>query len=237
MMMSIHSLWFPVFLFPLFFLGCDSDTADNGTDPSGGDQPLVDPVSCDTLPYETVDERLEAGMELAMGTVQRVEPILDEFTTPHSDERATFDTCEGTIQPALRVHLQVEHASWDAKDTVVVRVEADALHQSEFQPRIGENQRIQWEKTPEFLREGASLAVGGGLVDSQQMATKLTGLYPLQDGRITEDFDAKNPCMKDDFAGRDARELIERVRSAEKREAVDMSEVLHLFSSFCLEDA
>lgn len=218
--------------------GCDSaDTPDT----SRAEQSKVgeDPVSCASLPYTTVDEQLQAGMDLVYGRVEQVEPVLDAFIDADSGDSTVHQRCDGQVTPAIRIQLQVEKSSWDhTTDTpLTITLEAEALHQSEFQPSVAKDGDLQWAKDPEFLAPGATVAFGGPVVDRDAMVTKLTGVYPLDNGKIAHDFDADNRCKTDDFVDRDIDELIEKIRAtSDTRTPVDMSKALHLFSSHCLSE-
>lgn len=232
-----------LFLCALGFSACDSDdttgTLDGEKTTEENNSIDGDPVSCDTLPYATVDEQLEAGMDLAQGRVEQIEPVLDAFIDPQSEGRAVDRTCDGDITPAVQVQLRVEDASWaDADDHLLtITIEPDALHKSAFQPSVTDEGQLTWKKDPEFLRLGEHIAVGGALIDADTILTKLTGIYPLKDGEIIEDFDAENHCIEDDFIGRNIDDLIERVRAVEdEKPTPDMTNALHLFSSYCAHD-
>lgn len=175
-------------------------------------------------------------MDLVYGRVEKVEPVLDAFIDVDSDDRTVQQRCDGQVTPAIRIQLRVEQGSWkEAADApLTITLEPDALHQSEFQPFIEKDGDLAWTTKPAFLAPGSTVAFGGALIDAHTMVTKLTGVYPLNDGKIVQDFDADNRCKTDDFTGRNADELIERMLNAsDTRPSVDISDALHLFSSYC----
>lgn len=155
----------------LFMLiGCDEDVASNTTFPfptttNTGHTDISSPALDFVLGIEGYQQRKESAF---YGKITRVEPILDNYGQRLVDGKLVDLTeCPGDeteIIPALRLHMELERATWDTKgeSKLVVSVPYDCF--LPVQARMtGEKGKVRWSDGENYFSVGTRFGSFGRL--------------------------------------------------------------------------
>lgn len=171
--------------------------------------------ACD-LPFESVAEAVDQGRySFAVGTIKSVEAVTDSFAD--FDGRRLRDTCDGQVEPAVRITVALKDAGWDGyeTETLTVGLFARAFVLADAEPYLHHRSgALAWTDGNRYFPEGARIGMLGAFMEDGTYNVMMDNFFAVaDDGEI---FDARPPgrCLKDTLNGKNIHTLIEGERRA-----------------------
>lgn len=147
------------------------------------------PINCGE-DRTTVDAALSDGSwPFVVGRIESVKPVLDLFIRS-GEPGASSRVCDrlGDAEPALRITLRVEQASWDLRpeEHLVLAVSANAFYGYSVWPELTKGGALRWSDGGTYFPKGARIAAIGGLMENGELYTRALNIVEvLEDGIIT----------------------------------------------------
>ena len=193
------------------------------------------PINCGE-DRTTVDASLSDGSwPFVVGRIESVKPVLDSFVRS-GEPGAAARTC-GRLEdaePALRIALRVEQASWDLRpeERLVLAVDANAFYGYSVWPELTNSGALRWSDGGVYFPQGARIATIGGLMENGELYTRALSIVEvLEDGLITG-FQAAQ-CVGGTLDERHVDDVIKQAKAGWNGEPPIMSGDLSPVSTRC----
>lgn len=179
------------------------------------------PYACD-LPFKSINEAIENGYySFAYGTILSTEPVLDTFNwNPAAQEKTS--NCEADIDPALRIRLRLEDATWDWSKEPILEVGtlSSGFVSSNAKPYVEAGTKdVLWSDGGKYFSEGDQIGVFGAFAEEGYYLVLSQNFFTVsREGKI-ENF-RRMTCLDDDLNGRTFDELVKISHAARKGEKV-----------------
>lgn len=185
----------------------------------GGSSDIPVGGTCDPE-ITTVDALIDAGrFHFAYGKIERVEPVLDRFNyiaSTHADQT----TCDGYVDPNIRVFLRVENASWDWDRDHLMEIgfTMGAFHQTSAFPVYRSRSGLSWSDGKQYFAKGETLGVNGSFVDHNYFLVSVRSMFEIDENNAISGYPPLSSCYEGNINGRDVDETIQRLWDASKGE-------------------
>jgi len=192
---------------------------------------------CGGIPFKTYDEAIDGGhYSFAYGTIVKTEPVLDLFDW-NSNAGEGRKTCDGDIDPALRITVRLENASWDfdAEDLLTVGVSANVWGATAASPHVNAGKKgIEWSDGHTYFQSGDSIGMLGAFSKHEDFRVASTNFFTIDKNGAISNFRQSN-CVKGELNNVDVNEVIARSHTANHGEKPYIKGELGPLNSACTE--
>lgn len=192
---------------------------------------------CAGIPFKTYDEAIDGGhYSFAYGTIVKTEAVLDLFDW-NSNAGEGRKTCDGDIDPALRITVRLVNASWDfnANDLLTVGVSANVWGTTVASPHVNPGKNgIEWSDGHAYFQSGDSIGMLGAFSKHEDFRVGSTNFFTVNEDGAISNFRQSN-CVKGELNGVDVNDVIERSHTANHGEKPYIEGELGPLNSACTE--
>lgn len=198
------------------------------------------PIPCwdeNRVPNGTsVDKALSDGSwPVLVASIESVKPVLDSFyrSGAHSD-RACNRLQDA--EPALRVALRVEQASWGIEEgeSLTLVLNSGAFQSFEVQPILRRNGSLAWSDGNSYLTTGGRLLVIGGLLETGELYGSGSFLLEVDAENLVQGY-RESRCVGGTLNGRDVSDVVKQASEAWDGELPMMQGVLSPPATHCFD--
>lgn len=187
----------------------------------------------------SVDKALSDGSwPVLVASIESVKPVLDSFYQSGAKDAYSDRACTRLedAEPALRVALRVEQASWGVAEgeSLTLVLDAGAFQGFKVEPILQKNGSLAWSDGNSYLKKGGRLLIIGGLLETGELYAS---------GRFLLEVDAENlvqgyreaQCVGGTLNGRDVSDVVKQASEAWNGERPMMRGELPPLATLCFD--
>lgn len=172
--------------------------------------------ACDALTFKSYDEAIDGGhYTFAYGTIEKTEPVLDLYDwNPETKEGQT--SCDGDVDPALRIHVRLSDATWDKADeqVITVGIRANAWVNKQASPQVSKSsQSISWSDGHKYFRSGDEIGMLGAFNEHGDFIVGATNFFTVDSAGKIANF-RRSKCLAGELNGMSFDDVIARSHEA-----------------------
>lgn len=205
-------------VFLLAFAGCEDEPSTpfplSSTQSSAGSPPPGG--GCADLDFESFDEAIDGGhYAFAYGTITSTEPVLAlSDWNPAIEEGRT--TCKGDVDPALRITVELSHATWDTngEKNLLIGTNGGGWRSSKASPHVNaDSSAISWSDGHKYFRKSDKIGALGAFSEHGHFLVGTTNFFTVDsDGHIANFHQSK--CLAGELNRMSLDDVIERSHQA-----------------------